>query len=611
MKKHNEHSIVGWNEEVKQYHTITRSEFKFWKQNNMPRSGPVFHDMRIARARFKYALRQCRLDEQMIYSNRLAKYMQCHDVNNFWKTINIRNKSKATLSNCIAGTSGETNIANMWKDHYSSLLNSSSNITDKDDVCISFKNMCFNHGMHVSVSEVLDLLRGQPNDKATGMDGLSGESLKFADPLLAVLLSICFTCMFKHCYLPSSMLDSVIVPLVKNRNGNLSDKNNYRPIALSSTISKVFENVILYRLEEYLWTTDNQFGFKAGHSTDLCVYALTEFIEYFKRRSTSVYVAFLDASKAFDKINHWVLFKKLINRGIPIYLVKLLCYWYQHQSMYVKWGSTMSSKFQVTNGVRQGGVLSPLLFDVYVNELSELLNKSGIGGNLSGTLINHMLYADDICIVSLSSSGLQHLLNICSDYCERHDLTFNAKKSMCMYFSTSINKHCGLPVIYLGNCECQFVNEVKYLGVMIHSSMKTTIDVTRQTKKFYMQANLLLRNFRHCSDDVKCSLFQTYCTNMYCCQLWFNSTKSSINKLSTSYNSVLRRLLCISKPYSASNMFVSRGIPSFAELLRKSIYRFTKRIEVSSNSIIAACLSPLLYISSPVRKWWSSVLYVN
>ena len=286
MKKHNEHSIVGWNEEVKHYHTIARSEFKFWKQNNMPRSGPIFHDMRIARARFKYALRQCRLDEKIIYSNRLASYMQCHDVNNFWKTINVCNKSKATLSNCIAEMSGETNIANMWKDHYSSLLNSSSNITDKDDVCISFKNMCFNHGMHVSVSEVLDLLRGQSNDKATGMDGLSGESLKFADPILAVLLSICFTCMFKHCYLPSSMLDSVIVPLVKNRNGDLSDKNNYRPIALSSTISKVFENVILYRLGEYLWTTDNQFGFKTGHSTDLCVYALTEFIEYFKRRST-------------------------------------------------------------------------------------------------------------------------------------------------------------------------------------------------------------------------------------------------------------------------------------------------------------------------------------
>ena len=124
------------------------------------------------------------------------------------------------------------------------------------------------------------------------MDGLSGESLKFADPILAVLLSICFTCMFKHCYLPSIMLDSVIVSLVKNRNGDLSDKDNYRPIALSSTISKVFKNVILYRLEEYLWTTDNQFGFKDCHPTDLFVNTLTEFIEYFKSRSTSIYVVF-------------------------------------------------------------------------------------------------------------------------------------------------------------------------------------------------------------------------------------------------------------------------------------------------------------------------------
>ena len=63
--------------------------------------------------------------------------------------------------------------------------------------------------------------------------------------------------------------------------------------------------------------------------------------------------------------------------------------------MYVKWGSTMLSKFQVTNGVRQGAVLSPLLFDAYVNELSELLNKSGIGGNLGGTIINHMLCSED------------------------------------------------------------------------------------------------------------------------------------------------------------------------------------------------------------------------
>ena len=111
---------------------------------------------------------------------------------------------------------------------------SSTNISDKDVVCTSFKKMCFYHGMHVSVTEVLDLLQGLTSDKATGMNGLSGESLKFAEPILALLLSICFTCMFKHSYLPVSMLDSVVVPLVKNKNGDLSDKNNYRPIALDN-----------------------------------------------------------------------------------------------------------------------------------------------------------------------------------------------------------------------------------------------------------------------------------------------------------------------------------------------------------------------------------------
>ena len=123
--------------------------------------------------------------------------------------------------------------------------------------------------------------------------------------------------------------------------------------------------------------------------------------------------------------------------------------------------------------------------------------------------------------------------------------------------------------------------------------MKTKIDITRQTPRFYMQANLLPHNFRHCSDDVKYALFQSYCTNMYCCQLGFNFTTNSLIKLSTSYNSVLR-LLCIPKPYSASNMFVSRGIPSFPELLRNLYLDL-----------------PLIYVSSPVCKWWSSVFYMN
>ena len=119
------------------------------------------------------------------------------------------------------------------------------------------------------------------------------------------------------------MMNSVIFPLIKNKCGDQTDKNNYRyrPIALSSIMSKVFEHIIAERLEIYLWTNDNQFSFKSGHSTDLCFYALTECIEYFKSPSTSVYVAFLDTSKAFDTISHWTLFRKLIDKGVPLYFI--------------------------------------------------------------------------------------------------------------------------------------------------------------------------------------------------------------------------------------------------------------------------------------------------
>ena len=102
-----------------------------------------------------------------------------------------------------------------------------------------------------------------------------------------------------------------------------------------------------------------------------------------------------------------------------------------------------------------------------------------------------------------------------------------------MFFKCTVNKHCDNSTVFLSGNHIDFVQEVKYLEVLLNSSMKTSIDVSRQTQKFYAQANMLLRYFRHCStcNEVKCSLFKSFCTNMYCCPLWFNSTSSSVKKL--------------------------------------------------------------------------------
>ena len=120
--------------------------------------------------------------------------------------------------------------------------------------------------------------------------------------------------------------------------------------------------------------------------------------------------------------------------------------------------------FNVTNGVRQGGILSPKLFNVYIDGLSNILNNFLIGSSLGGKRINHMLYADDICIVSLSSAGLQKLLSICDEYCDSHSITFNVKKLVCMFFKCTVNKHCENSTVVLSGNQIDFVQEVKYLG---------------------------------------------------------------------------------------------------------------------------------------------------
>ena len=200
----------------------------------------------------------------------------------------------------------------------------------------TFGTVCSHVGMNVTMSEVSQIVKDLPTWKSSGLDCLNGESMKHTHPLLCLIISICFISMFKHCYMPQSMINSVIIPIIKNKSGDFTDKNYYRPIALTNIISKVLEHIIIIRLEEYLWTKDNQFGFKSRHSTDLCIYALTELNAYLKSRSTSVSVAFLDASKAFDIISHWTLCKKLVDRHVPLYLAVILCYWYQHQEMAVK-----------------------------------------------------------------------------------------------------------------------------------------------------------------------------------------------------------------------------------------------------------------------------------
>jgi hypothetical protein len=262
-------------------------------------------------------------------------------------------------------------------------------------------------------------------------------------------------------------------------------------------------------------TTDNQFGFKTHSSTDMCVYRLKEIIELYTSQSSPVFVLFLDASKAFDKVDHSILFRKLINRGVPKCLIRLLVFWYSNQKLCVRWTSVLSSCFSVSNGVKQGGILSPYLFNVYMDNLSVDLSNLQTGCNLNNVCLNHIIYADDLTLIAPSVTALHKLLNTCISYAANNNITFNSKKSVAMYIKPKGYEPNNIPTVWMNGCAVAYKSSHKYLGVIISNDMSCDADLKRQIRSLYARSNQLLRHFWSCSIEVKIRLFKAYCINLY------------------------------------------------------------------------------------------------
>ena len=154
------------------------------------------------------------------------------------------------------------------------------------------------------------------------------------------------------------------------------------------------------------------------------------------------------------------------------------------------------------------------------------------------------------------------------------------------------------------NYSCAIINSV------IISDHNCDADLKRQMRKFYTNANMLIRKFFKCSVDVKCYLFKTYCSTMYCSAMWFDTTKSAMNKLKVAYNNSLRRLLSLPTYNSASEMFAVLNIPSFGELLRKFAFSFMSRMSSSINVFMVNIYNSSVPLFSKLWGWWYSILTI-
>ena len=370
-------------------------------------------------------------------------------------------------------------------------------------------------------------------------DGLFSEHLLYASSVLNAPLAGIFTCLVRHGYMPQCLRDSILIPVLK-KNRDVTCSSSYRPIALSSSLSKILEHLVLLKYSSLLHTSHLQFGFKPGSSTTLCTGTVKNIISRYINNGSSVHGCFLDATKAFDLVDHSLLFKKLIDRGLPLAVVRFLSCWYSSQKMRVCWDNLLSNSFSVSNGVRQGGVLSPILFSVYLDDLLCQLADSGAGCYWGHLFAGAVCYADDIVLLAPCPSALRIMLEICSSYAANHGLKFNAEKTQLICFHL---RHCQprIPIIQFNDTILHYTNEVVHLGHILTFDLNDRSDIIRVVKDLNRKANSILCIF-HASDPfVKTFLVSSFCLSLYGCSLWSLSSPS-IKLCEVALNKLIRKL---------------------------------------------------------------------
>lgn len=470
--------------ELKECILFKKLYHKIFKISGLPNDYKIFSSYR----------RKCKVLSKMNYISyiRSLESNVNHNIKCFWNYVrHTRRQDKLPNQMFLKQQLANNNldIANLFADYFANVYS-----TEEPDVVPEFNyNSIITFGkMVVTVEDLLKKLNNLDVTKSAGPDNLPPLFFKKCASSVVYPLYILFNISLSEGIVPEHFKRSFIVPIHKNE--DRSNIENYRPIAIQSTIAKILEGMVVDKLNPLinLMISVEQHGFRPGSSTLTNLLVFLNFTALTLEDYKQVDTVYLDFSKAFDKVNHSVLLAKLNAFGIFGTMLSWIRSYLQNRTSVVRVNNSRSYPIRVTSGVPQGSYLGPLLFIMFMNDIGSCMNQ-----------VNHLLYADDIKLfLKIETPNdcqvLQNALNNVCNWCHINCMKINSNKSFIMSYSR--NKKTIISNYFLESDTISRTNQFRDLGIIFETTLNFNAHVQSIALKAYRMLGFLHRTTKEFND---------------------------------------------------------------------------------------------------------------
>ena len=624
-RRFRKHRVPGWSGELKQSQQLSMHAFKAWKSAGKPRSpdNSLWTSYKLCKRQFRFSLRKHRKNLQEDFFSNLD--LSNSDSQKLFRQIKHFYGSPPSHSTYLSFNNKSfegPDILSGWAEYFEELSKPSPHCSydqaNFDAISCTFSQLldCPPGPLFsFSRSDLDDAIKSLKTGKAMGPDGVESEHIIFSGPVVFDSLLSIFNAILSSCHIPCSFRLGYVIPIPKGKENDKSNPSNYRGISLLSNMAKLFEKLLLSKIKADLSPLNPlQGGFRAGYSCLHTAFILQESIQSIRESHEKAFVAFLDVRKAFDTVWHKGLFVKLHQKGINHRIWHILFNWYATSSCSVLLNGSVSSEFPILQGVRQGAILSPLLYSIFVDELLDHLQASSAGVSVNSINCAAPMFADDLALVAASGERLQTLLDICSSYASKWRYHFNSSKSGVMVFGESSRSRPALRNSrswILGSSSISEVDNYHHLGILrslSNSSRPKIAERCSAGRSAFFSLNSLGSRFGCLHPITSFRLYSSLSLPIliYGSELW-NLSKSDLLLISRVHRKILRTIQGLPTRCSSNALTALIGSCDISHLIQIRQLSFINSLTNMSQSdlprqvLLARLESPSL--SGAIPQW--------